>query len=125
MTGLINWKNEINSDLRPVIIGKFIITISNKGYLYIIDKKTGNIIRINDLHKDYKLKKRKNLFTTGFLVARNKIYLSNNDGKLIIANLGTGTVTNINKISGGKILQPYLNNNNLFIIKNGSIVKFN
>ena len=125
ITGLLNWKNEINSDLRPVIIGKFIITISNKGYLYIIDKKTGNIIRINDLHKDYKLKKRKNLFTTGFLVARNKIYLSNNDGKLIIANLGTGTVTNINKISGGKILQPYLNNNNLFIIKNGSIVKFN
>ena len=124
-TGLINWKNEINSSLRPVVIGKFILTISNKGFFYIVDKKTGNIIRINDLHKDYKLKKRKNLFTTGFLVARNKIYLSNNDGKLIIANLGTGTVTNINKISGGKILQPYLNNNNLFIIKNGSIVKFN
>ena len=28
-------------------------------------------------------------------------------------------------IAGDKILQPYVNNNNLFIIRNGSIIKFN
>ena len=124
-TGLINWKNEINSDLKPVVIGKFVITISEKGYLYIIDKKTGNIIRINDLHHEYKVKKRKDISTTGFFIARNKVYLSNDDGKLIISDLDTGTVININKITSGKILQPYVNNNNLFLIKNGSIVKYN
>ena len=32
-TGLINWKTEISSDLKPVVIGKLIITISEKGYL--------------------------------------------------------------------------------------------
>ena len=124
-TGLINWKNEISSDLRPVVVSKFIITVSDKGYLYIIDKKTGNIIRTNDLHQNYKIKKRKNVFTTGFLVARNKIYLTNDDGKLIIADLNTGNIINIKKISSEKILQPYINNNNLFLIKNGSIIKFN
>tara|TARA_B100000780_G_scaffold272133_1_gene233927 strand:- start:89 stop:1387 length:1299 start_codon:yes stop_codon:yes gene_type:complete len=124
-TGLINWKNEISSDLRPVAVSKFIITVSDKGYLYIIDKKTGNIIRTNDLHQNYKIKKRKNVFTTGFLVARNKIYLTNDDGKLIIADLNTGNIINIKKISSEKILQPYINNNNLFLIKNGSIIKFN
>ena len=124
-TGLINWKNEINSDLRPVIIGKFIITVSNKGYLYAIDKKNGNIIRINDLHSNYKTKKRKDISTTGFFVALSKIYLSNNDGKLIVADLNTGNVISVNKISGGIILQPYVNNNNLFLIKNGSIIRFN
>ena len=124
-TGLINWKNEINSDLRPVVIGDFIITVSKKGYFYVLDKNKGNIIRINDLHKNYKIKKRKNIFATGFLVAQNKIYLSNNDGKLIVADLNDGNILSENKISGNKILQPYIDNNNLFIIRNGSIIKFN
>ena len=124
-TGLINWKNEIKSDLRPIVIGKFIITVSDKGYLYIIDKDTGKIIRINDLYRNYKFKKKKEIFTTGFFVGRNKIYLSNDDGKLIIAELDTGNIIDISQISGGKILQPYLHNNNLFLIKNGSIIKFN
>ncbi len=125
ITGLINWKNEINSDLRPVVIGKFIITVSNNGYLYIIEKKDGSIIRINDLHQNYKNKKRKNIFSTGFIIAQNKIYLSNTDGKLIVADLKTGKIFNIIKISGNKILQPFINNNNLFLIKNGSIIKYN
>ena len=124
-TGLINWKDEINSDLRPTVVGKFIITISDKGYLYIIDKKLGNIIRISDLHKNYKIKKRKNIHTTGFLIALNKIYLTNSDGKLIIADLDTGNIFKMIKVSGDKILQPYANDNNLFLIRNGSIVKYN
>ncbi len=124
-TGLINWKNKINSNLRPIIVGTFVVTISNKGFLYIIDNKTGNIIRINDLFKDYNIKKRKDVFSTGFLVARNKVYLSNNKGKLIIANLNTGNVKNIIKISRDKISEPYFYENNIFIIQNSSIIRFN
>ena len=101
------------------------MTISNKGFLYIIDNKTGNIIRINDLFKDYNIKKRKDVFSTGFLVARNKVYLSNNKGKLIIANLNTGNVKNIIKISRDKISEPYFYENNIFIIQNSSIIRFN
>jgi len=124
-TGLINWKTEISSDLKPVVIGKLIITISEKGYLYVIDKKSGNIIRINDLFKDYKDKKRKQIKPTGFFVALNKIYLTNSDGKLIIVNGNEGNILNIVKISGSKILQPFIYEKNLFLISNGSIIKFN
>ena len=124
-TGLINWKTEISSDLKPVIIGNLVITISEKGYLYVVDKKSGNIIRINDLFKDYKDKKRKQIKPTGFFIALNKIYLTNSDGKLIIVNSNEGNILNIVKISGGKILQPFINENNLFLISNGSIIKFN
>ena len=124
-TGLINWKTEISSDLKPVIIGKLVITISEKGYLYLVDKKSGNIIRINDLFKDYKDKKRKQIRPTGFFIALNKIYLTNNDGKLIIVNANEGNILNIVKISGGKISQPFIDKNNLFLISNGSIIKFN
>ena len=123
--GLINWKTEISSTLKPVVIGKFVIVISEKGYLYVVDKKSGNIIRINDLFKDYKDKKRKQIKPTGFFVAMNKIYLTNSDGKLIIANSNEGNILNVVKISGGKILQPFINENILFLISNGSIIKFN
>jgi outer membrane protein assembly factor BamB len=124
-TGLINWKTEISSDLKPVVIGNLVITISEKGYLYVVDKKLGNIIRINDLFKDYKDKKRKQIKPTGFFIALNKIYLTNSDGKLIIANSNEGNILNVVKISGSKILQPYISENNLFLISNGSIIKFN
>jgi outer membrane protein assembly factor BamB len=124
-TGLINWKAEISSDLKPVVIDKLVITISEKGYLYLVDKKSGNIIRINDLFKNYKNKKRKQIKPTGFFIALNKIYLTNTDGKLIIVNSNEGNILNVVKISGGKILQPFINENNLFLISNGSIIKFN
>ena len=124
-TGLINWKTEISSDLKPVVIGKLIITISEKGYLYLIDKKSGNIMRINDLFKDYKDKKRKQIKPTGFFITSNKIYVTNSDGKLIIVNSNEGNILDIVKISGGKILQPFINENNLFLISNGSVIKFN
>mgnify|MGYP000164758435 FL=1 len=108
-----------------MVIGKLIITISEKGYLYIIDKKSGNIIRINDLYKNYKEKKRNQIKPTGFIVALNKIYLTNSDGKLIIVNSNEGNILNVVKVSGSKILQPFINENNLFLISNGSIIKFN
>ena len=125
VTGLINWKTAISSDLKPVVIGKLVITISEKGYLYLVDKKSGNIIRINDLFKDYKDKKRKQIKPTGFFIASNKIYVTNSDGKLIIVNSNEGNILDIVKISGGKILQPFINENNLFLISNGSVIKFN
>ena len=125
VTGLINWKTEISSNLKPAVVGKFLITISEKGYLYIIEKKSGNIVRINDLFKNYKEKKRKQIKPTGFFVALNKIYLTNNDGKLIIINGNEGNILDTVKISGGKILQPFINENNLFLISNGSIIRFN
>jgi outer membrane protein assembly factor BamB len=125
VTGLINWKNEISSDLKPVVMGKLLITISEKGYLYLVDKNSGNIMRINDLYKDYKDKKRKQIKPTGFFIASNKIYVTNSDGKLIIVNSNEGNILNIVKISGGKILQPFINENNLFLISNGSVIKFN
>ena len=121
----MNWKNEINSVIRPIVIGKFIVTISSTGYLYLVEKKSGNILRISDLYKNYKSKKRNKVVPTGLIVAMNKVYLTNDDGKLIIADLNTGKILNTIKITGGKISQPYVHNENLFLIRNGSIIKYN
>ena len=124
-TGTINWKNEINSNIKPIIIGNLIFTISNQGYLFVIEKAKGNIIRITDLYKIYKEKHRKNLSPEGFVIGNKKLYLTNSDGSMIIVDLSLGNIIKTQKISGSVISEPYIYNNNLYVVKNGSIIQFN
>ena len=124
-TGTINWINKINSNLTPILTSDLIFTVSNDGFLFTIQKNTGNIIRINDLYKTYKEKKRKDIKPVGFIIGNSNIYISNNDGKLIVADLTSGQVNLIEKISGDAISEPFIFNQNLYIIKSGSIVKYN
>ena len=58
-TGTTNWISDIKSNVTPVITGNLIFTVSNEGYLYAIEKNKGNIIRVTDLFKIYKQKKKK------------------------------------------------------------------
>ena len=124
-TGTINWINEINSNLTPIINDNFIFTVSDEGYLYVLDKIKGNIVRINYLFENYKLKVRKNIKPIGFSIGNTKLYLTNNDGKMIIADLSSGKVIDVQKISGNLVSKPFIHNQNLFVIKNGSITQYN
>ena len=92
--------------------------------MFTIQKKEGNIIRINDIYKNYDYKKRKNIEPTGFVIGQNKLYLSNSDGNLIIVELNSGKIFKIEKISRNLISEPYLYNGNLFIVKNGSVIQY-
>lgn len=124
-TGTINWINEINSNLTPIISDNLLFTVSSNGFLYVIDKNKGNILRITDLYTNYKIKKRKTIEPIGFAIGNSNLYLTNSDGKLIIVDLSHGKVVRIEKISGGLISVPFIFNKNLFAIRNGSIVKYN
>ena len=124
-TGTINWINEINSNITPIITGNLIFTVSNEGYLIVIEKNKGNIIRVTDLFNNYKLKKRKNIKPVGFAIGNTNLYLKNSDGKMIIVDLSLGNVVNIEKISGDFVSKPFIVNENLFVIRNGSIVQYN
>ena len=124
-TGTINWINEINSNLTPLINSNLIFTISEEGYLYVLDKIKGNIIRVNYLFQNYKLKVRKNIKPIGFSIGNTKLYLTNSDGKMIIVDLNLGNVIDIQKISGNFVSKPFIHNQNLYVIKNGSIIQYN
>ena len=124
-TGNIDWKQDINSYMTPAIIGEILFTISENGYLFLIDKNRGNIIRINDIFKNFKPKIKKKLKPTGFILNSKNIYISTNLGKLIIVNLEDASIKEILKIGNSKISRPFVKNNNLFLIKNDSIIKLN
>jgi outer membrane protein assembly factor BamB len=124
-TGTINWINEINSNLTPITSGNLIFTVSNEGYLYVVEKNNGNIIRISDLYSNYKTKKRKNVKPIGFAIGDTKLYLTNTDGKMIVVDLNLGKVTAVEKVSGNFTSRPFIFNQSLFVIRNGSIIQYN
>ena len=123
-SGTMNWMSEINSILTPIIIGNFIFTVSENGYLFTIQKNEGNIIRINDIYKNFNLKKRKRIKPTGFTIGGNNLYLTNSDGNLIVISLSTGNVLKIEKVGRDLISKPLIYDENLFIVKNGSITQY-
>ena len=121
-TGIVNWKQTVNSTLEPVIIENLVFSISTEGYLFVIDNKRGNIIRVTNMLKNIKNKKNE-IKPSGFIIARNKIYLSLNNGRLIKTDVTTGIEENIYKLSGSKLLRPKIFRENMYLLKNNAIIK--
>ncbi len=124
-TGSFNWENKVNSNLRPSLIGNYLFTISIEGYFIVIEKSKGNIVRVTDVLKNFKPKKRKKIKPTGFIVGLNNIYLSTNNGRLLVIEIETGRTKSILKIDSEKISRPIILENNLFVVKDNAIIKLN
>lgn len=124
-TGIINWTQNINSNLEPVIVEDIIFSLSSDGYLFIIEKNTGNILRITHLYKNTKKRKFKDVSISGFVVGSKKMYLSLNNGKIFQIDIRTGTVVSTFKITNGKISKPFINDGKMFVVKDDAIIKLN
>ncbi len=124
-SGSLNWENKINSDLRSTIIGDYLISISLEGYLIILEKKSGKIIRVTDIFQNLKKKKREQTKPIGFIVGLNELYLSTSNGRLMIINIKTGKTLSTIKVDNEKISKPFVQNKNLFLIKNNAIIRLN
>jgi len=124
-TGNLKWKQKINSNLRSTITGNLIFSITNEGFLFIIEKKNGNILRITDIFKEIKTKKRINIKPIGFILGTDKIYLTTSNGRLFVIDILTGKNLSNLKIDNEKISRPFILNQSLFIVKENSIIKLN
>ena len=124
-TGLMKWKQQINSEIRPVIISNYIVTMSNEGLLIVLSKKNGDIIRINNILKNIKKKKRKDYYPAGFFISNNKVYLSTNNGRVFVINFSDGTIDKILKLDRDKLQRPIYFNKELYITRDNSIIKIN
>ena len=122
-TGSFNWETKINSNLRPSLIGNALVTVSSEGYLFIIDKNNGNIIRVTDVFNVFKSKQRDFINPTGFIIGGNNLFLSTNNGKLLVIDITSGKTVSVIKIDNKKILKPIISNNNLFVARDNAIIK--
>jgi len=124
-TGITNWTQQINSNVKPAIIGNFIFTISLEGYFFIIEKNTGNILRITNIFDKLKKKKNEKIFPTGFIFNFQNLFISTNNGRLLIVDIKTGKIKNVLKIDSNIISRPVVQSQNMYVIKNNSIIKLN
>lgn len=124
-SGTINWKQQVNSNLRPTLIDDYIFTISLEGYLFIIEKNSGNIIRITDIFKNFKTKIRGDILPTGFIVGKDSIYVTTDHGRLLVVEIKSGKIKSTIKIDSNKISRPLILNQDLFIGTDSSIIKLN
>ena len=124
-SGTFNWENNVNSNLRPTVVDNFIITVSLEGYLIVIDKITGNIIKVTDIFNNFKPKKRKEILPTGFIVGLKNIYLSTNIGRLLVIDIKSGKTISTLKIDKDNISRPFVSNQNLYLVKDNAIIRLN
>lgn len=124
-TGTINWINKINSNITPIISENLIFSVSNNGYLFVVQKNKGNIVRITDLYKNDKKKEREKIISIGFVIGKNNLYLTDNYGRMVVVDLKFGKIVKEMKISGKLVSEPFIYNRKLFLIKNGSIIRYN
>ncbi|ETA70040.1 PQQ-binding-like beta-propeller repeat protein [Candidatus Pelagibacter ubique] len=122
--GFLNWKQKINSNIRPVITDDIIFTVSNEGFLYFIDSLSGNIIKSNNLLINFKAKHRKFIKPIGIALGSDNIFLSLNNGMLIVASIQTGEIINTFKLDGNQISKPFIFDNKLYIVKDNSIIEY-
>ena len=80
---------------------------------------------MTDIYSNFKKKKRNQIKPIGFVVGSNEIYLSTNNGRLMIINTQNGKTISTLKIDSEKISKPFIQNKNLFLIKNDAIIRLN
>ena len=96
-----------------------------EGFLVVIESQQGNIIRITDIFKQFKNKKRSKIKPVGFIIGSDNIYLTTSHGRLMTIDLASGKTVSMLKIDNDKISRPFILNQNLYIIKENSIIKLN
>ena len=122
-TGSFNWENKVNSSLRPSLVENYIFTVSLEGYLILIEKKSGNILRVTDVFKNFKEKKRVKIKPVGFIIGKNNIYITTDNGRLLVVEIKTGKTISILKIDNDTISRPFILGKNLFVVKDNAIIK--
>ena len=123
--GVIKWKQNLNSNLRPTYADNLVFTITLEGYFVAIDSRNGNIVRMTNIINKIKKYKKENIKPIGFIVSQDKVYLSLSNGRLIIIETLNGKPIDIKKIDNEKISRPYVLNNDMYIIKDNAILKLN
>ena len=122
-TGTLIWQQKINSTVRPTAIDNFVFTVTEEGFLVIIESETGNIIRITNVFDRIKEKKRSNIKPIGFVVGSKNIYLTTSTGRLITIDISTGKPILMIKVDNKNISRPFILDKKLFIIKDSAIIK--
>ena len=82
-------------------------------------------MRITNVFNQFKKRKKKKIRPTGMMLDIDSIFITLNNGKMIIANIGDGRTQSNFNISRSRISQPFINKNYIFTVKDNEIIRLN
>ncbi len=80
---------------------------------------------MNNIFKNEKIRKKRSIYPTGFILNDKDVFISTNKGRLFIMKLDTGIIKDIIKVSNSMISRPSIQNDTMYIVKDNSILKLN
>jgi len=83
----------------------------------------GNLNKEDNFSNGSSIKIKNEIEPVGFIVGSKNIYLTTNNGKLLVIDIKNGKLSSILKIDNEKVSRPFVLNQSLFIIKDNSIIK--
>ena len=117
--GYVNWNKKINSSNTPIVVGDNVFLVSDNGYFINLDLKSGNVIWSTYLLKVLK-KKKQNTFISGFVLGSDKVYITTQNGYLIVCSALTGRIDLFKKIASSINTSPIISNGELYILTGDS-----
>ena len=60
---------------------------------------------------------------TGFIIGLKNIYLTTDNGRLLVMDVKTGMTNSVLKIDNDKLSRPFISNKSLFVVKDDAIIK--
>ena len=75
--------------------------------------------------KILKKKEKKKYEPIGFLVGKFYIYISTNNGRILVVNFKEGKIEKMLKLDNNKLQRPVYFNKSLYIAKDNSIIRLN
>ena len=121
--GIINWKQFINSGIRPSIIGNLLFTFSEEGFFIIVDANNGNIIRITQILIDNKNFPKLKVKPNSFFIGKKNTYLNLNNGTIVKVKNQDGKFIDVSKIDSKGVSKSYIFNKNLYLLIENSLIK--
>ena len=123
--GFINWRQNINSDLDPIIFDNYVLIVTNSGFFVVIDEKNGNILRQTNIFKILNKKNKGNINATGFTVGNKNIYITTDHGELVVADILSGNPVSYYKLSKKKLSNPISVHEKLYLLEESSVIEIN
>ena len=118
-SGWLNWQNPVNTNITPIVNGNNVFVLTKGGFLVNIKKDTGKILWSANILKNLKTKK-KEISSSGFVLASNKIYITTSTGYLIVCSTNTGEVILSKKIAKKINMSPIISDEKIYILTESS-----
>jgi outer membrane protein assembly factor BamB len=119
LNGFLNWKLNISSKIIPIVDGDNVFLISDNGYFLNVNKTSGEIVWSTHIFNILKKKKRKTK-TSGVVMGSNKIYVTTENGYIIICSALSGKVESFINVGSGITTSPIISDGSLYVLTNKS-----